>query len=188
MAAEIAFPDPPLSDEVVALRPWREDDVPERIMGFAAPSVLRFSWPKTTLYTEADARTFFEAAEAGRQRGEELHLAFTMPEDRDAVIGGGSLHELDASGGRAAVGYWVMPAARGRGVATHATLLIAGWAFHTLGLGRLELTCAPDNPASMRVAERCGFTREALLRSHMAFQGGRRDTVVFSLLPGELLG
>jgi RimJ/RimL family protein N-acetyltransferase len=36
------------------------------------------------------------------------------------------------------------------------------------------------------VAERCGFTREGLLRSHMRFKGARRDTLVFGLLDGEL--
>jgi len=55
-----------------------------------------------------------------------------------------------------------------------------------LGLARIELTCGPDNEASARVAGRCGFVREGVLRSHMAFKGGRRDTVLFSLLPGEL--
>jgi hypothetical protein len=39
--AALAYPDPPLADAVVALRPWRQDDVPERIMGFADPGVLR---------------------------------------------------------------------------------------------------------------------------------------------------
>ena len=47
-------------------------------------------------------------------------------------------------------------------------------------------TCGPDNEASQRVAERCRFTREGLLRSHLRFKGGRRDTVVFALLAGEL--
>jgi len=54
------------------------------------------------------------------------------------------------------------------------------------GYARLELTCGPDNLASQRVAERCGFTREGVLRSHVPFKGARRDSVVFSLLPGEL--
>jgi hypothetical protein len=36
------------------------------------------------------------------------------------------------------------------------------------------------------VAARCGFVREGVLRSHIAFKGGRRDTVVFSMLPREL--
>ena len=63
---------------------------------------------------------------------------------------------------------------------------MAGWAFSTLGVARLELTCGPDNEASQRVALRCGFVREGVLRSHMPFKGTRRDTIVFSLLPGEL--
>ncbi|WP_458691147.1 GNAT family N-acetyltransferase [Nocardia tengchongensis] len=39
--------------------------------------------------------------------------------------------------------------------------------------------------ASQRVAERCGFTREGVLRSHMQFKGERRDTVLFSLRPTD---
>jgi RimJ/RimL family protein N-acetyltransferase len=84
------------------------------------------------------------------------------------------------------VGYWLAPAARGRGVASRAVRLLTGWAFDVLQLQRLELTCGPDNIGSQRVAERTGFTREGLLRSHMAFKGRRRDTLLFSLLPGEL--
>ena len=54
------------------------------------------------------------------------------------------------------------------------------------GLARLQLTCSPDNEASQRVAERCGFVREGLFRSHVPFKGARRDSVIYSLLPGEL--
>ena len=69
---------------------------------------------------------------------------------------------------------------------SHAVRLIARWALDDVGVARFELTCGPDNRASQRVAERCGFTREGVLRSYMPFKSGRRDTVVFSLLPGEL--
>ena len=84
--------------------------------------------------------------------------------------------------GRAGIGYWLAPEARGRGVATRSVRLVAPWAFEELRVARLELTCGPDNVASQRVAQRCGFMREGLLRSHMPFKGGRRDTVLFSLL------
>ena len=41
---------------------------------------------------------------------------------------------------------------------------------------------ATGNPASQRVAERCGFTREAVLRSYMVSKTGRDDMVAFGLL------
>ena len=45
----------------------------------------------------------------------------------------------------------------------------------------------PDNHASQRVAEKAGYRREAVLRSHLDHPDGRRrDSVMFSLLPGEL--
>jgi RimJ/RimL family protein N-acetyltransferase len=183
---ELQFPSPPLADEVVLLRAWQEADVPANVMRFADPSVQRFSWAKTTPYTEQEARSFFAYQEEARRRGDELSFAFVAPGDPEAVLGGGSLHQIDLEQGRAAVGYWLSPSARGRGVATHATRLMARWAFEGLGLARLELTCGPDNERSQRVAERCGFVREGLLRSHMPFKGGRRDSLMFSLLPGEL--
>ena len=183
---ELRFPDPPLADEVVALRPWQTEDVPTKVMAFAHPSILRYSWPRLTPYTEQDARDFFDAQEQASRRGEELQFALVAPGDPGAVLGGGSVYGIDPGHGRAAVGYWLAPAARGRGVATHATRLMAGWAFAALGIARLELTCGPDNERSQRVAQRCGFVREGVLRSHMPFQGARRDSVMFSLLPGEL--
>lgn len=183
---ELSFPNPPLADQVVMLRAWKPEDVPAMVMGFADPTVQRFSWTKATPYTEEEAISFFIRQEEARQRGEELCFAFVEPATPSAVLGGGSLYDIDVEQGRAAVGYWLSPVSRGHGVATHATRLMARWAFEGLGVARLELTCGPDNVQSQAVAERCGFVREGVLRSHMPFKGGRRDTVMFSLLPGEL--
>jgi RimJ/RimL family protein N-acetyltransferase len=56
-----------------------------------------------------------------------------------------------------------------------------------LGVQRLELTTAPENVASQRVAERAGFSREGVLRGLVATkENGRRDSVMFSLLPADL--
>jgi RimJ/RimL family protein N-acetyltransferase len=183
---ELLHPDPPLADDVVLLRAWRASDVPEKLMAYADPTIQRFMWPETTEYTAADTRSFFRYQEGARLCGEELSFAFARPSDPDDVLGGGSVYGIDPEQGRAAVGYWVAASARRRGVATHATRLMASWAFDGLGVARLELTCGPDNEASQRVAMRCGFVREGVLRSHIPFKGRRRDTVMFSLLPGEL--
>ena len=84
------------------------------------------------------------------------------------------------------LGYWVRASARGRGVATRAVRLLAGWAFDELAAGRLQLTTDPANHASQRVAEKAGFQREGVLRGYLAFKGRRRDAVMFSLLPEDL--
>jgi RimJ/RimL family protein N-acetyltransferase len=183
--AELWFPVPPLADEVVLLRPWYEADVPGKLLAFSDPVMQRFSW-RTTPYTEADARSAFAEQEEARLRGEELNFALVEPGDQAAVLGGCSLYDVRLDQGCAALGYWLASEARGRGVATHAVRLLARWAFAELGLARLELTCGPDNEASQRVAEHCGFAREGLLRSHVPFKGARRDSVIYSLLPGEL--
>jgi RimJ/RimL family protein N-acetyltransferase len=183
--AELWFPVPPLADDVVRLRPWREADVPGMVAAFRDPVMQRFSW-RTTPYTETDARDYVAEQEEARLRGEELNFALAGPHDQDVVLGAVSLDEVRLDRGCASVGYWLAPGARSRGAATHAVRLLARWAFAGLGLARLELTCGPDNEASQHVAERCGFYREGLLRSHVPFQGARRDSVIYSLLPGEL--
>jgi RimJ/RimL family protein N-acetyltransferase len=59
-----------------------------------------------------------------------------------------------------------------------------------LRLERLEVLIHPENVASQRVAERCGFQREGLLRSHMLKRNSdeRRDALVYGLLPDEFRG
>jgi RimJ/RimL family protein N-acetyltransferase len=183
--AELCFPAPPLAGDVVLLRPWGEADLPGIVLAFSDPVMQRFSW-RGAPYTEADARDYFAEQEEARLRGEGLGFALVEPRDQRVVLGCASLYEVRLDHGCAAVGYWLAPEARGRGLATHAVRLLARWAFAELGLARLELTCGPDNESSQHVADRCGFSREGLLRSHVPFKGARRDSVIYSLLPGEL--
>jgi RimJ/RimL family protein N-acetyltransferase len=180
------FPTPPLADHSVVLRPWREADVPDIAMAFSDPLTQQFSWTKVTGFTEDDARDHVAGLEPARLRGQAVQFALVAPTNENDVLGSVSLYDIDLRQGRASTGYWLAPQARGRGVASNAVRLLTAWGFSELGLSRIELTCGPDNEASQRVATRCGFVREGVLRSHLAFKGGRRDTVVFSLLPGEL--
>src|SRR5690348_11734305 len=86
---------------------------------------------------------------------------------------------------RAEVGYWLARDARGQGHVTRAVRLISSWGVRHLGLERIDLLAATGNPASQRVAERCGSPREAVLRSHLLGRGGRHDMDRFGLLASE---
>lgn len=92
---------------------------------------------------------------------------------------------LDLHEGLAEVAYWVVPAARGRGVATAAADVVIGWAFEQLGLHRLELTHAVDNVPSCRTAAKLGFSFEGVMRQHALHLDGWHDMHLHSLLEDD---
>ncbi|MBV9816890.1 MAG: GNAT family N-acetyltransferase [Solirubrobacterales bacterium] len=150
------------------------------------PEVSRYSPVIPFPYTESDAVGWLASQEPARLAGNALELAVVRQQtgERLGAIG----VQINVLLRSAEIGYWLAPEARGRGYISRATRALARWVFDDLNLARLQLTTDPDNRASQRVAERCGFSREGHLRSHMLIRhsGRRRDSLVYGLLPGEL--
>ena len=75
-----------------------------------------------------------------------------------------------------------------QGYMTEGMQLVLRHAFSAMKLHRLEANVQPENVASQRVVERCGFTREGLLRGYMLKLGSdeRRDAAVYGVLAHEL--
>lgn len=117
------------------------------------------------------------------EKGRLLALA-ALDAETGEVLGGGTLHHLDAERGVVEIGYFVLPHARGRGVATTVARLLAEHAF-SLGIERVAAYVNVGNTPSERVLERAGFTREGVVRSLPVPDGRRVDKTLFSLLPGE---
>ena len=90
------------------------------------------------------------------------------------------LHEIES--GRASIGYWVIPAARGRQRAGWALRAVVTFAFEALAIPRLHLFIEPWNIASQRTAEFAGFTREALLQGWERINHVQSDVYAYSLL------
>ncbi len=173
---------PELTDGDIALRAWREADADVQAAGLNDPVFLRFS--DSTSVSREQVIKRIAAVDRLREAGTAIYFAVVAAAD-DEVLGEVSL-TIEVAHRRASVGYWLLPAARGRGAAIRAVRLVAEWAFAELGLARLELTCGPDNVGSRQVAERSGFRQEGLLRSHLSFKGGRRDSLIYGLLPADL--
>jgi RimJ/RimL family protein N-acetyltransferase len=165
-----------LEDDVIELRPLTETDAPAVAAAIGTdPDLDR--WTRIPFpYSEAHAREFLASTEES---------AFAILERATGELLGG-IGVRASEPAIVEIGYWVKAAARGRGIATRALVLIARFAFAELDAARVQLRTEPDNVASQRVAEKAGFTREGVLRSLMEFKGRRRDAVMFSLLPEEL--
>jgi [ribosomal protein S5]-alanine N-acetyltransferase len=77
------------------------------------------------------------------------------------------------------------PKMSGRGYVTEACRLLVDYLFNVHQYHRLELLSAPENVASIRVAQKCGFTPEGTLRQSFFINGRYQDVQVFSLLRPE---
>ena len=184
MTAPIELPREPLRGGGVGLRTWRPDDVAAIAAMSSDPDTVRFtSVPEE--FDEDDARIWLALQPGRLQAGDGVAFAIVEPPD-DRPLGAIGVRVLHGRG-IAEVGYHMAADARGRGLATAALRLVSRWAFEALDVARLQLTTHEDNPASQRVAEKAGYTREALLRSWADQRGTRVDLVMWSLLPGELL-
>ena len=169
-----------LRDGELVLRPWRVEDAPAVYHACQDPELLHWLPAIPRPYTHEDARAFVTGEiEPGPHN-------FAVTDDGDRVVGaiGLRVNEQQRTGH---IGYWCTREERGRGVTTRALRLLSRYALEEVKLERLELITDPDNRASQRVAEKVGFRREGVLRSHLLHPDGRRrDSVMFSLLPGEL--
>ena len=144
----------------------------------ADPDVLRFTRIPSPV-PPGFAERWIGGYEEGRRDGTKEGFAIV---DGEAFLGIAVAPRIDQTARTAELGYTVMPAARGRGVASEALRLLTEWAFRELDAVRLELLIGTANAASKRVAERCGYTREGVLRSLYVKPGVREDTELWSRL------
>ena len=101
------------------------------------------------------------------------------------LLGGTGLHRIDWPLRRFEIGYWRKTGCEGRGIVTETVKAMARLAFDTLGARRVEVRMDDNNERSWKVAERAGFTLEALLRFDAVTPGGEpRSTRVYARVRG----
>lgn len=87
------------------------------------------------------------------------------------------------------IGFFVDQDYEGQGYITEAVRAALSFVFETLQAQRVRLRCDVTNLRSQRVAERCGFTREGLLRQERRQPDGSfGDTLIYGLLRSEWIG
>jgi RimJ/RimL family protein N-acetyltransferase len=130
----------------------------------------------------AGTRAFIERVAGAWRQGSGWNFTILLQQQPVGSLGVDRHEPLFAS---AHLGYWLRSDCCGRGLMTEAASAAVRFAFGHAGLHRLELRAAPDNPASARVAEKLGFTREGLLREASAGVHGFHDVWVYGLLASD---
>ena len=117
------------------------------------------------------------------EAGEIANFAITLRQDRQ-LVGCISLR-IDRTFNRAVLGYWVGAPFWNQGYCTEAAVAIIDHGFRDLGLNRIHSMHLRRNPASGRVMEKAGMTREGEARQHTKKWGRYEDLVFYGILRDE---
>lgn len=137
-------------------------------------------WLGTSLcpVTVKGAKQCIQQLEDCRQAG--IGIAYLLVFNGQC-LGMGIVNQINPLHRCANLGYWLTPAACGKGLALTLCQRLIKLADDLLNLLRLELYIEPTNTASLRLAQRLQATKEGLCRKRLF----GRDALLYSILPEE---
>ncbi len=161
----------------ISLRPVREEEV-DAIHAAFIDIERRGPWvpmPRTSLLKRR--ASFGESGWWSEDEG-----LFVIVDPADRLVGNVAWGTLNGSIPDVEIAYQLYDRADwGRGLATEAVDLLAGYLFDTYRMNRLLAYTHVDNIGSQRVVEKCGFTREATAREAWPHKGSWQDVHVYTL-------
>ncbi len=164
------------------LQPWDKKDSGELASvadnkNIARNMVDSFPFP----YTLKDAEGWVEIASGKNKMDKTFVIEF------DGKLAGGVGFDLKDGlrEGVADGGYWLGEEFWGKGIVSEAWGLVVDYIFENFDVRKVEAGVFSWNPASVRVLEKCGFKREAVLREGVVRFGEVCDEFRFGLLREE---
>ena len=172
-----------LETERLLLRPLRMSDA-AAIFAYASDPEVSRNVRFRTHRKIAESRAFLRFVMKRYRSGAEPVWGIELKADR-RVIGSIGMVDWRRNHRRAEMGYALHRDSWDRGIATEAARAVVAFGFVKMDLNRIEAGCYPQNPASARVLEKCGFKFEGMLRQHEYIKGKFRDARLYSLLREE---
>jgi len=174
---------PVLETERLVLRPYTLADAP-RVQQMCedwavASTTLNLPHP----YPDGAAEQWISTHADNFRQGTEVTLAITLKPDRP-VIGSVALM-VTKNHLRGELGYMVAKEHWNRGFCTEANRALVDYGFRVLGLNRIQAMHFPRNPASGRVMQKLGMTKEGLLRQYVCNRGTCEDLVLYAIVRNE---
>ncbi|NBD29975.1 MAG: GNAT family N-acetyltransferase [Alphaproteobacteria bacterium] len=107
----------------------------------------------------------------------------------DVLLGAITLDHIRRGPAQAGTtGYWIGEAFARQGYMREAIEALVHYAFTTLDLSRIEAGCLPENTASRRLLESCGYKYEGVAQSYLQINGRWRNHVLYANLRHDRRG
>jgi RimJ/RimL family protein N-acetyltransferase len=172
-------PAEPLSDGTVVVRLPHERDAEALVRFGDDPDVADTIWVPipTPCEREVAAQRIAAFKNGWEQETQFGPVLIVAAAETDEMIGVVFLRVREHDS--VELSYGVAPAFRNRGVASAAAALVAGWCLEELAVARVELRIGQSNVASQRVAVKAGFSRQGIVRTHVAATGKDYDDLLY---------
>jgi len=176
---------PTLRTARLQLRPLTPADDPQIVDVFSDERSLE-TWFRPPLASVDQARAYRDTLQEGFGRRSLFIWGVFPTEEADGTLAGiGILTRWSPVHRRIDLGYYFASHYWGRGYATETARGLVDFSFGSLGCHRVEAEVVPGNDASVRVLERAGFVREALLKERLWGDDAPQDSMLFRLLRTE---
>ena len=174
---------PVLETERLILRPIRKSDAEDLYAYASDAEVARYVlWRRHE--TVRDSKTQIRCLLRQYRRGQPGSWAIEEKKS-GRMIGTVGFMWVSPESRSAECGYSLSRAYWNRGIMTEALQELLRFSFETVGLNRIEAQHDVQNPASGRVMQKCGMTREGVMRSRVFNKGIPADTAVYSILKSD---
>mgnify|MGYP006374500647 FL=1 len=173
-------PFPILETERLILRRVLPSDVKEMFELRSNPETMKYI-PRPLLTNHEEALAHIQMMEDKIETNEGINWAITLKGD-DKMLGVIGHYRIKPEHYRAEVGYMILPEYHGKGITTEAVQCVVDYGFNTMQLHSIEGVIDPENEASERVLQKCGFVKEAHFKENEFYDGKFIDAVVYSKL------
>jgi len=173
-------PFPNLETERLILRRVSTDDINEIFALRSNPETMKYI-PRPLVTNEEEALAHFKMIDDKIETNEGINWAITL-KGNNTMIGLIGHYRIKPEHYRAEVGYMILPEYHGKGITTEAVQCVIAYGFNTMQLHSIEGVIDPENGASEKVLQKCGFVKEAHFKENEYFDGKFIDAVVYSIL------
>jgi RimJ/RimL family protein N-acetyltransferase len=134
-------------------------------------------------YPDGAAEKWISTHADSFRQGTEVTLAITLKPDGQVV--GSMALSINRNHKRGELGYMVAKEHWNHGYCTEAARALMQYGFVAFSLNRIQAMHFPRNPASGRVMEKLGMTKEGLLRQYVCNREAFEDLMLYSILGRE---
>ncbi|UUW07849.1 GNAT family N-acetyltransferase [Flavobacterium plurextorum] len=173
-------PFPIIETERLVLRRVTNDDVNEVFELRSNPETMKYI-PRPLVKNQEDALNHIAMIEEKIINNTGINWGISF-KDNPKLLGIIGFYRMQPENYRAEIGYILLPEFHGKGIVPEAVNRLIKYGFDDLKLHSIEAVIDPENYASEKVLQKCGFVKEAHLRESEFYDGKFLDNVIYSLL------